>query len=473
LNNDSKDFVDSLWRFFSSLKLTLFLLMGLATVSIIGTLIKQNAEPDVYVEKFGAGLAKLFTALNFVDMYHSLWFLLLLYFLSLNIIACTLRRLPFEWKSISQSKTTLDEAFEKTLPCREEWKTSGSVQEIENRVTEILRREFAGPRSTTAGNETHLFAEKGRYSRIGVYILHASIIIILAGAMIGNLFGYKASVSIEEGKGTTTAYASKRNFHQSLLERMGKNSGTETVVSPDDPSPRIAIDLGFTVQCDKFSVTYYDTGAPKEYKSLLSIADEGKTVIARRPVVVNGPLTYRGITFYQSGYSAEGFRFTLRDRQNGASSQVTAKSGERTLLPNGDSMVVMDSIEDIRAQSHEFSGPAVRVAVLPKTGKPEAFVLLQKYPDFSADQGGAYRFSYDGISTWNTVLQVSRDPGVWIVWAGCFLLVGGIFVSFFLSHRRIWIRISDGCLVMAGSSGKNSAAFRTQFDNLAAKLKKM
>jgi cytochrome c biogenesis protein len=133
----------------------------------------------------------------------------------------------------------------------------------------------------------------------------------------------------------------------------------------------------------------------------------------------------------------------------------------------------MDSVEDVRARTHQYSGPAVRLAVLPKSGKPEAFVLLRKYPEFSAEQGGAYRFSYDGVATWSTALQVSRDPGVWIVWTGCILLVGGLFMSFFLSHRRIWLRISDGRIVLAGSAGKNSAAFRIYFDNLAAKLKKM
>jgi cytochrome c biogenesis protein len=274
-------------------------------------------------------------------------------------------------------------------------------------------------------------------------VIHSSIVVILIGVVIGSLFGFtKAFVEMEEKGSATTAYS-----------RSGE-----------------PIELGFTVRCEGFSVSYYDTGAPREYRSILSIEDGGRTVVKRRPVVVNDPLTYRGITFYQSGYSAAVFLFSVRDRKTGVASRVNVRAGEKSSLPNGDQLVVMESIDEIRGHSPRYSGPAVHVVVLPAGGSPESFVLMKNHPDVNDDRGGGYQFSYGGVSVWNTLLQVTRDPGVPVVWVGCFLLIVGFGMAFFMSHQRIWIRIGSGRIVMAGSSDRNQAAFRMFFDGLAEKL---
>ena len=432
------------WRFFSSVKLTLFLLIGLAAVSIIGTLIPQNAASEIYVEKYGAPLARLFFSLNFNDMYHSWWFHLLLTLLTLNIIVCSLRRIRYDWKMITVPRAILDEDLEKSLPCAHAWTAASGAEHFEQTAADLLRQEFAAPRITRVGTVVHIFAQKQSLGRLGVYVLHSSIVVILIGVVIGSLFGFtKAFVEIEEKGSATTAYS-----------RSGE-----------------PIDLGFTVRCEEFSVSHYDTGAPKEYRSVLSVVDGGKTVVSRRPVLVNHPLTYRGIAFYQSGYNGAGFLFSIRDRKTGISRQVNVRAGERASLPNGDQLVVMESIDEIRPHSPRYSGPAVHVALLSAGGNRESFLLLKKYPEVNGDRGGAYQFSYGGVSAWNTVLQVAKDPGVWIVWAGCFLMIIGFGMVFLMSHRRIWLRISDGRFVMAGSSARNQAAFRMFFDDLAEKLK--
>jgi cytochrome c biogenesis protein len=432
------------WRFFCSVKLTLFLLVGLAAVSIIGTLIPQNAAQEIYVERYGAPLARFFLSFNFTDMYHSWWFYFLLTLLTLNIIACSLRRFRYDWKMITAPIPVLDEGQEKSLPCATTWMAASAATDVEPAATDFLRREFAEPRVTRAGSDVHLFAQKQSLGRLGVYVLHSSIVLILIGVVIGSLFGFsKAFVEIEEKGSVTTAYSP-----------MGE-----------------PIDLGFTVRCEDFSVSFYDSGAPKEYRSVLSVVDGGKTVVDRRPVVVNHPLTYRGIAFYQSGYKGAAFLFSVRDRKTGKTSRLNVRAGERALLPNGDQLVVMESIDEIRLHSPRYSGPAAHVAVLSAGGNPESFILLKAYPEVNAERGGAYQISYEGVSAWTTVLQVTKDPGVWVVWAGCFFLIVGFGMVFLMSHRRIWVRFGDGRIVMAGSSARNQAAFRIFFDELAEKLK--
>lgn len=479
MKTDSGSLATSLWRFFSSLKLTIFLLIGLATVSIIGTVIPQgNPPPADYLAGISQAKFKLYSALGFFDMYHSWWFVLLLYLLTLNLVACSLRRLPHDWKMVARPVTVLDEALEKSLPQSLAWKTSGNAGDIKRRFEAVLRQEFAEPLVTKVNDEYHLFAEKGRYSRLGVYALHSSIVVVFIGAMVGSLFGYKAFVSIPEGGSVSSAVIAKRNFYQHVLELLGRDSGTrETDVHPGEPAGGIAVDLGFSVRCDSFSVTYYDTGAPKEFKSILSVTDNGRTVIDKRPVIVNRPLSYRGITLYQSSFSPVGpplFYLTARDRKTGVATKIQARQGERVTLPNGDSLEPLDYVAEIKPHFPQISGPAVKVGIFPKKGEAQSILLLQRYPDFDQQRGGDLVLTYDGIKqSWRTGLQVAKDPGVWIVWLGCLLLVGGLFMVFFLSHRRVWIRVSAGRVVMAGSASKNQAVFSRTFDGMADMLKKL
>ncbi len=73
-----------------------------------------------------------------------------------------------------------------------------------------------------------------------------------------------------------------------------------------------------------------------------------------------------------------------------------------------------------------------------------------------------------------TGLQVAKDPGVWVVWLGCFLMVIGSCGAFFLSHRRLWVTIqplSKGVGVkLGGSAHRNQPAFTLYFDTLKKEL---
>ena len=450
MKNQTNDFATSLWRFFSSLKLTIFLLIGLAVVSIIGTLIPQGTPPPMeYLQTISEAKFELYSKLGFFNMYHSWWFVLLLYLLTLNLVACSLRRLPHDWKLVNSHVTVLDEQLEKSLPNVQFWKVSQSAAHLKGPVADILGQKFATPLVTKVNDEYHLFAQKGRYSRLGVYLLHFSIIIVFIGAMIGSFFGYKAFVQIEEGEAASSV--------------------TSTSGEP--------IELGFAVRCDSFSLSFYDTGAPKEYRSVLSVIENGRIVVDRQAIIVNSPLTYRGITFYQSSYSQAGppsFRFAVRSRKSGATTLVTATGNQPVELSEGETLTVLGYVANFGTIFPGYTGPAVQVQIKGENVTTEPFALLERYPAFNADKGGAYHVSFAGSNQkWRTGLQVTKDPGVWVVWLGCFFLVTGIFVSFFLSHRRIWVRIGGGRIVVAGSASKNQAVFRTSFDDLIEQLKKI
>ncbi|WP_129124550.1 cytochrome c biogenesis protein ResB [Geomonas oryzae] len=452
MTTNKRGFAQEVWDFFCSLRLSIFLLIGLALVSIIGTIIPQGQPPREYLATLSETKFRLYSSLGFFDMYHSWWFILLLYLLTLNLICCSIKRLPRVWKVVSEPVLEMDENFEKSLPNVKDLKLKGTKEELKERMASFLSAEFAAPVITEKNGAYHLFAQKSPWCRLGVYVVHFSIIVIFVGALIGSFFGYKGYVSIPEG---------------GAISQVQTQSGK-------------MINLGYEVRCEKFSVTFYDTGAPKEFKSILTVVDNGKPVpgLTSRPIIVNDPLTYKGTTFYQSSYgqSDEGalYHLTVRDRKGGAPVQLTARQGERVALPGGAFLSVMEATMDVRPFLKGFDGPGAQVEFTPAGGNPQPFVILSdKYESFNAQHGGDLLITFNGMDQkFYTGLQVAHDPGVWVVWAGCFLMVVGICMAFFMSHKRVWARVTESGVTLGGSASKNPAGFEICFDDLVEKINK-
>ena len=96
-----------IYDFFSSVKLAIILLLTLAVTSIIGTIIEQQQDPDKYLREYGETTYKIFKFLGFTDVYHSWWYVLLLTLLAINLIVCSIKRLPKIWKIAKEPKKTL------------------------------------------------------------------------------------------------------------------------------------------------------------------------------------------------------------------------------------------------------------------------------------------------------------------------------------------------------------------------------
>ena len=295
-----RNFVESLWDFFCSLKLTMFLLISLALTSIIGTVLPQGPVPPEYIAQISPLKLKIYSNFGFFDMYHSMWFIALLYIFSLNLICCSIKRLPHVFTYISAPMLVLSESLQKAYTRSAELRFNATQDAARNKLADFLKAEFTAPTITEHGGELHLFAQKSAWSRLGVYVVHASILVIFIGAIIGSLFGDKGVVNIIEG--------------ESVSGYMSRN-GTEKP-------------LGFTVRCDQFTVTKYPNGAPKEFKSILTVLEHGVPVTdyVNARVIVNDPMTYKGFTFYQSSYGQAG---DVSDAQGGGRVGIVEQGMER------------------------------------------------------------------------------------------------------------------------------------------------
>lgn len=451
MTTTQRSFLESLWDFFCSLKLTMFLLIALAVLSIIGTIIPQGAIPPEYLASITPTKQQLYKTLGFFDMYHSWWFISLLYMLTMNLIACSIKRLPHIWKIISQPALILSNGLEQSLSNKATFKTSEKPEQLKEKLTAFLSGQFARPVVTEADGAWHLFAQKTPWCRLSVYVVHLSVIVIFVGAMIGSVFGYKGYVNIMEG--------------QSVSKFLGR----------DDKE----IDLGFSLRLEQFTKTDYPNGAPKEFKSILTVLENGRPVpdYTNVRVIVNDPLTYKGITFYQSSYGNAGkFYFTVSDSNNKNPVNIAMDTNTSATLPDGSSMHVLEATDDVSKFVPELSGPAAQIEVHGPQGGTEKVIVYANHPELNVQHAKEHKaamiFQFNGAEKkLYTGLQVAKDPGVWTVWLGCALMVLGIYGAFLMSHRRVWVRIQGGSVTIGGNASKNQGAFEGQFEELAEKLK--
>ena len=108
--------------------------------------------------------------------------------------------------------------------------------------------------------------------------------------------------------------------------------------------------------------------------------------------------------------------------------------------------------------------------ILLRPNQPPQPLWVMKDPSKIDQRDAEFVVSFEGIAIQEyTGLQVAKDPGVWVVWIGCALLILGLIVSFFFSHQRVWVRIPKGPgkeIVLAGSTSKNRVGFEKVFQQL-------
>ena len=443
-----KPVTNRIWNFLISLKLAIWTIILLAATSILGTVIQQNQPMENYLKEYSEGTIKVLETLQLFDMYHSWWFLLLLSLFAVNLTCCTIDRLPRAIRTVRNPRRTMDAAMEKSLSLTQRWKHKGEIPQWAETYRSALSGAFATPEFTEHDGSVHLYSEKGAYSRFGAYATHAGIVIVFAGAIVGNLFGFKSYVGIPEGKETSH-----------LDARGGKEH----------------IDLPFSVRNNKFWVESYPNGQPKEYSSDLSVIENGREVL-RKTIEVNDPLVYKGIWFYQSSYGQAGPPTALVSVQKASGEDagiLSLRPNQKREIPGYGTVRVVNF-----EPNFEGFGPALQVIVEKPEKAPQQFWLFQRFPNFDRKRGDAFTLGFLDIKeNFYTGLQVAKDPGVNVVWLGCLLLTGGMMISFFVSHRRIWIRLSPGPhgkveVMAAGSANRNRPAFEKTFSAVLADIRK-
>jgi len=463
-----------LWKFFCSVKLTVVLLLSLAFTSIIGTVIPQNESPEAYLQAYGAFRYQLFNALGIFDMYHSWWFQALLLFLTVNIVVCSIDRLQGSWKIIFNRNPQVNpQRFAKRSDART-FTDKRDVDELVKAYEPVIARRFGFCRVIRTEGGAAIYGEKGRLSRLGVYIVHLSVIFLLVGGLVGSFFGFEGFVNIPEGEATDII----RLRNTGAIHR-----------------------LDFQIHCDDFNLELYENGAPKEYRSSLSIIEGGQTV-KQKDIVVNDPLRYGGINIFQSSYGklppgtmarkktppsgpADTYTLSFTSRSSGMQYTQKAKVGEPVEIPEGLGRFVIMAYESAASFRGMDVGEALKGILTPPEGEPVEVLLPLKFGNFDKMRGGGIiiavenqdreKFTPQQSETrYYTGLQVTRDPGVWMVYSGFILMIVGCFVTFYLAHQQVCLVIApmgqSSRVTFAGIANRNKLAMKNSIEKMFADL---
>jgi cytochrome c biogenesis protein len=484
---------DRIWKFFSSVKLAVVLLIILAVVSVIGTVIQQNQAPEDYLREYSQGTVELFEALGFFDLYHTWWFVLILLMITANLTICTLERFPYAWKAMRAPLKTLDEDGYKAAPFKKDIMVKGGMEQAELAAIKALQGKRYSHVVAKEQGTINLASQKGAYSRMGVYITHVSIILIFTGALTGAFFGFKGFLNLPEGEASNVVYLRNEPLWDKIMDGFGIS---KSPVVHDRRGGVPAMPIGFYVRCDDFEVDYYQnagrpTGMPSEYWSQLSVYDLRQQKIFDKRIRVNDPLSHHGITFYQSSYGTipkTAGRIVLNIKLKNApgpgenvvvdpGASVYVASIDRTIKalgigPFGMRDPATGQVQFYQPRNDEFVNPVVELEILRgRTNTPVFRTQVMKVDSGEPLMPEDYVIRY--VDYWGaryTGLQVNKDPGVWIVYTGFILLCVGPVIAFFGSHRKVWVRIQDrkgqAAVLIGGSSNRNRLAFEREFNRI-------
>ena len=444
--------------FFASVKLAVVLLIVIAAASILGTLIPQQEAAGPFIARLSPGWASLLQKIQAFDVFHSFWFVTLMALLAINLIVCSLDRLPRTWRRFrskgdpEQMERFADLSADRIITT--EWPRT----EAADRLTSLLKKIASPVERRDRGERIFLYAHQGAFSHFGVQIVHAGVLIMMAGVIVGLFLGFEGYMNIPEGESAALV---------SLKGGRGEKA------------------LPFSVRCDRFILEFYENGAPKTYRSDLSFLQNGREVQSAA-VLVNHPVTFGGIRFYQSSYGVMpgGNPVLTVSRRDSKIMEVEITPEMAFALPEHKATVQILRVEDNLMDM----GPAAKLGVVAPTGNRQFWVfaaieeivaanpgILEQVPLFDPASFAPYVFSLRTPERRPyTGLQAARDPGVPLVALGAALLMAGLLTVYFRSHRQFWILLETAGdrtrISVAGRSSRNEAGMSRELDRLTAAI---
>lgn len=434
------------FRLFVSLKLTILIFIGLGIALFSGMFWDQTASVESHLNDIKNPIFLYFFLLfEMYDVYHSWWFGVLILLLALNLIACSIVRLPKIWKDARNPIEKLNNSL-----------FHEAAQKAFLNIESLHLPLFSKKEKTwKEGDIQYFFYERQRYARYGVYIVHGALLLIMFGSIVNTQFGISGIMNIPEGQSSQTI----------LLSNFNKNNKNHR--------------LNFFVRCNDFRLKTYTDGSPFEYESDLSIYSHSdyKNALLNKTIRVNEPLTYKGYTFYQSSFSTIGKPISVSiaiTESNGHVVNYHPKIGE-VIQINKDS----NSMNKIRIleyyEDYANLGSAIRLE-----HNNSQFIVFKKYPEFDkmVRKGAISIIFYDLDWNFSTGISVTRSPGISIVFFGFIAMFIGLYVAFGMNQRRYYGKITPASnksleLTLAGFCYKYPQAFKKEFEQIVNKYKSL
>jgi cytochrome c biogenesis protein len=341
-------------------------------------------------------------------------------------------------------------------------------------------------------NKKHLyiFGERGKWNRMGAYIVHVFLLTLFLGHFVALQTGFDADIRLTPD----TNPAIHRDF------AVWRQSDKIQLIQINlDKQERYEVQLPFTITCTEIEQKLIDPNGSIEinntldWRTQIRIDDpEYGTTVA--DVSLNKPFTYRGYRFFQASAlttgSASMMTLELKPEKGGEPVLVKLKRNESATLADGTQIAYSTFVPDFVMQggqpstkSGDYNNPAVVLDVTPPGGETQkVYAFAAKLPDnapINAPKAG-YRWHLQSFekSPIAHILSIKYDPfnSAFIAWyIGGVGLMGALVFVFFISHKRIWAMIErrgddEFEVVFGGHTNRNHMAFEDKFKTIVESL---
>lgn len=465
-------------KFLCSVRLGIFLLILLALACLIGMLIMQQNVPgfENYYAQLTPAQKFVYGKLGFFDIYHSWHFNVLLALLSLNIILASIDRFPKTWAVVAKPNFTVPLRWLKEQKPSETFTARASREEIIDAAGKAYRKN--GWRKITVrekNNRTFVFAESGRWNRLGAYAVHVGLLTIFLGGFLTAQLGQTGNMPLAPGQ--TSNEMSEIAFELDQMREVKKRLPFEVT----------ATDIQQKLLKDDGSLSASNT---IDWITRFTIKDETGT--HEGFVQMNKPFDYRGYRFFQASFVSTGRARSITVRldpaNGGAVQNITIPRGGTTALADGTKINFAEfrgnfSIgrEDPNEDTSSYPNPAAILHVTPPGGATQtAYAFGEKMAGIpiSKNPVGGYTYrlvNFEKVSDQH-ILSIQRDPGAGVVYIGFTILFLTLVAVFFFSHQRVWTAIEEISennfqVIAGGSTNRSRNAFEEKFKHFMKDLR--
>jgi cytochrome c biogenesis protein len=412
----------------ADLRLAIVLLLAIALFSITGTVIEQGQSLAFYQQNypedpalFGFLSWKVLLTLGLDHVYRTWWFLSLLILFGASLTACTFtRQFPALKAARRWSFYSNPRQFQKLA----------LSTEVDTGNTDDLKVQLTGKGYRVFDEGDKLYARKGIAGRIGPIVVHASMLIILGGAIFGAMTGFFAQEIVPSGQ-------------------------TFQVRNIFDAGPWAAsqIPKDWAVRVNKFWIDYTPEGTIDEFYSDLSVVNDAGEELDHDVIHVNKPLRYQGVTFYQADWAIAAVRVHVNNSpifQLPMAQLPVADSGRiwGTWIPTKP-----DMSDGVAVVAKDLQGTVV---VYDTEG-----TLIGTIREGMTLAVNGVNLTLDAL-VGSTGLQIKADPGIPFVYLGFGLLMVGVVMSY-VSHSQIWALRAGDRLYVGGRTNRAQVTFEREF----------
>ena len=460
--------------YLSSLTFTIILLTALtATVSINIMEDEISAIIIRYQLWQGAAIKYLFNWFGFSDLYNSLWFTSLLILFCINLLLCTIKRIPRTLKNLIPLNPETSQLIPSSPSLKETYTLNSIHPDFTGHMRALLSEKISDPSIHFQDQSAVYFSQKGRYAHLGFYLAHGGLFILLMGGVV-NTSSYKGNLYLREGETVDTLFIKNDDNHYvKKLDFALRLDRCEAV-----PSAK---------QWDNF---------PALYRSAISIVKDG-TVIKTEVLEGYRTTTHKGVRIAQYGARKDAdYRIVLSTtpKRSGARSRVMAlryhdffkvpETGH-TIRIKGffspfRSSLQASLLKRLSASSQNrtppLSGHMVNLEVYGENNKllytPAVFSHQSRYQQPWDED---YDFSLLGIEEIEPRehlirLKISFEPGGQLIWTGFAMAILGFSMMFSLSHRKLWVEVEERKghyhITLAGWSSRNQEVLKDYFEDI-------